>query len=161
MLEVSKLFSEEIENVLVRTIVSGSTVPIYMNPAEKYRINALDSLLWYKISIVKSFEEPFFAKNSWRRYFPDEYHVCSRINIFWFIFTTVFLCTQIQRDVERLSRIYTYSLDPKIERNFDRKFMDETIEQVQSQIEDAMRNERFQLVNYLIAYFYRLFSCLA
>jgi hypothetical protein len=46
-------------------------------------------------------------------------------------------------DAEALSRIFTYHLDTKL--NYDNKTMDDAEQQVQRQIEDAMRNERYSL----------------
>jgi hypothetical protein len=64
LLEVSKLFNGNIENVLVRTIVSGAANPKYMNALEEHIMKALDLLLWYKITIVESFVEPYFQTDS-------------------------------------------------------------------------------------------------
>jgi uncharacterized protein YxeA len=69
LVEANKLFTEEIKNVLVRTILSCEDEPKYMNVFEIYRMKALDSILYYKNRIVESFE-PFFQKDYEERYSP-------------------------------------------------------------------------------------------
>jgi hypothetical protein len=72
LLEASKLFHAEIERVLVRTIVNGATGPMYMDAAEEYRMNALESIVWSQLNHVEKFKGFLQKDSGWGRHYPDE-----------------------------------------------------------------------------------------